>query len=59
LEHDWFKLNTTSTEIVIDPEVITNLRNYKIDSKFKKECLALMVNMLKENEIDNLTQNFR
>ena len=64
LKHPWFDLmllneSPKRSKHPVDPNIIRNLKNFHIASRFKKEALKVIVNMLNEKEIKNLRETFR
>eukprot|EP00828_Plagiopyla_frontata_P007965 TRINITY_DN13872_c0_g1_i1.p1 TRINITY_DN13872_c0_g1~~TRINITY_DN13872_c0_g1_i1.p1 ORF type:complete len:233 (-),score=43.31 TRINITY_DN13872_c0_g1_i1:103-801(-) len=63
LEHPWIASREEKKQAQqkkqVDPQVISLLRNFKSTSRFKREALRVMVNLLNENELKHLQENFQ
>lgn len=58
LSHPWVREGGDAPDTVINPEVLTRMRNFAGMQKFKKLGLMLLVRHLKKEEIEGLRQMF-
>mmetsp|Transcript_4943 Transcript_4943/g.4135 ORF Transcript_4943/g.4135 Transcript_4943/m.4135 type:complete len:167 (+) Transcript_4943:143-643(+) len=59
LNHEWFKMKFTTKFLDVDPTVGNLLKNFRNENTFKNEVLKVMINMLTEQELKKLRDNFR
>lgn len=61
LKHEWFKVAkemVNDEKDALDPEILSNLANFKGSSSLKKAAMNLLVKTLNPKELDSLSEQF-